>query len=116
MVAAFHGLKKTLAKPPVLFFPDFEEPLLVEREASSVSLGSVLSQKKEDGRSISLQFASRTMTSAEQNRSACEKEALAVMLYTGFWHLMVCFSTKGCAEYQLVVLLVAVEQGGMPSF
>ena len=42
MQAAFECLKEKLTTPPVLPFPNFEEPFVVETDASSVSLGAVL--------------------------------------------------------------------------
>ena len=79
MRAAFECLKEKLTTPPVPTFPNFEEPFVVETDASSVCLGAVLAQKKEDGRIHPVQYASRTMTPAERNYSACEREALAVV-------------------------------------
>lgn len=75
---ALQGLKKKMTTWPVLSFPNIEQNFIVETDASSVSLGEVFSKEKEDGK-IPLQFASRTMTSAERNYSAYEREPLAVI-------------------------------------
>lgn len=79
METAIENLKIALTSPPVLAFPDFESSFLVETDASSVVVGAVISQKKEDGRVHSLQYSSRTMNSAERKYSACEREALAAV-------------------------------------
>lgn len=79
MEAAFVGLKQALTTPPVLAFPDFDEPFEVETDALTKAVGAVLSQKKEDGRVHPIQFASRTMNAAEKKYSACEREALVVV-------------------------------------
>eukprot|EP00737_Agarophyton_chilense_P002014 gb/GEZJ01002279.1/.p1 GENE.gb/GEZJ01002279.1/~~gb/GEZJ01002279.1/.p1 ORF type:complete len:384 (+),score=41.68 gb/GEZJ01002279.1/:2514-3665(+) len=79
MQAAFEDLKKKMTTPPVLAFPDFDSPFIVEKDASSVALGAVLSQKKEDGKVHPIQYASRSMTPAERNYATCEREALAVV-------------------------------------
>ena len=79
MAFAFESLKKKLTEPPVLAFPDFDSPFVVETDASNVSLGAVLAQKKSDGKIHPVQYASRTMTDAERNYSTSEREALAVI-------------------------------------
>ena len=79
MQAAFEYLKEKLKTPLVLSFPKFGEPLFVETDASYVSLGALLDRKKEDWRIYPMQYAVRTMKSAERNYPACEREAMAVV-------------------------------------
>lgn len=78
MQVAFDDLRCKLTSPPVLAFPDFEVPFIVETDASSVSVGAVLVQRKKKGKIHFIQFASRTMNELERNYSPCEWEALAV--------------------------------------
>ena len=66
------------ASPLVLTSPNFDQPFVVESDASSVAVGAILAQRKEDKRVHPIQYASRTMTSAERIHSA-EREALAVI-------------------------------------
>ena len=80
MQEAFEEVKKKLTSPPVLAFSDFEKSFVVETDASSVDVGAVLAQHKEDGKCHPVQYASRTMNDAEKKYSACEREALAVIL------------------------------------
>ena len=75
---AFLRLKEALTTAPVLAFPDFDLPFIVETDASSRAVGAVLAQKQE-GRIHSIQYASRSLNSAEKNYSACEREAVAVI-------------------------------------
>ena len=63
-----------------MLLPIFEGSFIVETDASSGSLGSVLARKKEDGRIRPVQYAIRTITPAERSYSACEREALAVVV------------------------------------
>ena len=46
---AFDRLKAACLQAPILSFPDFNKPFLLETEASGRSLGAVLSQKQADG-------------------------------------------------------------------
>lgn len=56
MLNTFHGLKKKMTEPPVLLFPSFEQPFIVETDAFSVSLGAVFSEKKKMGKYIVCSF------------------------------------------------------------
>ena len=51
---------------PVLSFPDFKKPFLLEMDTSGKGLGAVLSQKQDDGRYHPVAYASRTMNETEQ--------------------------------------------------
>ena len=46
---AFDHLKATCLQAPILSFPDFSKPFLLEMDASGKGLGAVLSQKQSDG-------------------------------------------------------------------
>ena len=67
-------LKGKVQSTPVLVFPDFEKPFLLEMDASKEGLGVVLSQKQSDGRS----FGSRSLTLAEKNYHSFKLEFLAL--------------------------------------
>ena len=77
MQQACDELRIKLTSAPFLAYPDFEKPFVVETDASSVSVGAVLAQKKEDGKIHPIQYASRTMNMSERKYSAFEREALA---------------------------------------
>ena len=55
---AFNTLKEKCVNTPVLAFPDFKKPFLLETDASGKGLGAVLSQKQEDGRYHPVAYAS----------------------------------------------------------
>ena len=55
---AFQALKEKCVQAPVLAFPDFQKPFLLETDASGKGLGTVLSQKQDDGRYHPIAFAS----------------------------------------------------------
>lgn len=79
METALDTLKKAMTSPPVLTFLDFEQAFLVETDASSVAIGAVLAQRKEDGRVHPVQFASRTMSTSDRKYFPGMREALAVI-------------------------------------
>ena len=48
-----------LSSGPILAFPDFDKPFLLEMDTSGKGLGAVLSQKQVDGRYHPIAYASR---------------------------------------------------------
>lgn len=80
MKEACQCLKVKLTTPSVLAFSGIERPFIVDTNASFLSLGSVLGQKKKGGKVHPAQLASRTMSISEKNYTTCEREASAVML------------------------------------
>ena len=48
-VNAFQTLKKALASPPILAFPNFDRPFILATDSSDHSMGYVLSQCDENG-------------------------------------------------------------------
>ena len=71
-------LKEKITSVPVLVFPDFNKPFLLETDASKEGLGAVLSQKQDNGRYHPVAFGSRTMTQSEQNYHSSKLEFLAL--------------------------------------
>ena len=64
--AAFNKLKNALTDEPLLGYPDFRQPYILEIYASFRGLGAVLSQEQ-DGKVVVLSYASRTLRPAERN-------------------------------------------------
>ena len=58
---AFDHLKVACLQAPILSFPDFTKPFLLETDASRRGLGAVLSHKQADGRYHPIAYASRVM-------------------------------------------------------
>ena len=63
---AFDRLKAACLQDPILAFPDFGQPFLLETDASGKGLGAVLMQKQSDGRYHPIAYASHIMTETEQ--------------------------------------------------
>ena len=74
---AFEKLKSCLTSPPVLGYPDFSLPFVVETDASTSGLGGVLSQKQGE-RTVVIAYASRGLRPAEKNYAAIKLEFLAI--------------------------------------
>ena len=71
---AFNDVKQAIARSSVLKYFDPSAPTVVQCDASSTGLGAALLQAEQP-----VIFASRSLTSTEQNYSQLEKELLAVV-------------------------------------
>ena len=75
---AMNILKGKVQSAPVLVFPDFDKPFLLEMDASKEGLGAVLSQKQNDGRYHPVAFGSCSLTPSEKNYHSSKLEILAL--------------------------------------
>ena len=75
---AFDRLKAACLQAPILSFPDFKKPFLLETDTSGRGLGDVLSQKQADGRYHPITYASRVMNETEQRNHSNKQEFLAL--------------------------------------
>jgi transposase InsO family protein len=77
---AFEQLKTCLVTAPVLGYPDFTKPFVLETDASFQGLGAVLSQDQTKGRVV-IAYASRSLRPTERNMdnySSMKLELLAL--------------------------------------
>ena len=75
---AVNILKRKVQSTPVLVFPDFDKPFLLEMDASKEGLGVVLSQKQSDGHYHPVTFRSRSLTPPEKNYHSSKLEFLTL--------------------------------------
>lgn len=62
MEQSFEKLNKALVTPPVLAYPYFDNPFIVETGASNVGVGALLAHKRGEVRDYPIQYALRKMT------------------------------------------------------
>ncbi|QRW23208.1 Retrotransposable element Tf2 protein [Rhizoctonia solani] len=84
---AFQGLKDAITSAPVLCHADPTKPYFLETDASGAALGSILSQRQEDGRLHPLGFLSESFKGAEQNYDTHDKELLAIIRSFEYWRI-----------------------------
>lgn len=89
--AAFKSLKDCLVSTPVLSCPDYSKPFEVHTDASNVGIGAVLTQTL-DGVERVIAYMSKSLSKQEQNYSATEREALAVLTAVEHWR---CYLDNG---------------------
>jgi len=77
---AFLKLKTALITPPVLRLPDFEQPFVVECDASGTGLGAILSQNDQP-----IAFFSEALKGSARALSTYDKEMLAVVKAVRKW-------------------------------
>ena len=71
-------LKEKVQSMPVLVFPSFEKPFLLETDASKEGLGTTLSQKQSDRQYHPVAFGSRSLTPVEKNYHSSKLEFLTL--------------------------------------
>ena len=73
-------LKVKILSTPILVFPNFNKPFLLETDASKEGLGAVLlqKQKQDNGHYHPVAFGSRNLTPSEQNYHSSKLEFLAL--------------------------------------
>jgi len=79
---AFEELRCRLTTAPVLAYPDYTKPFVLDTDASDVGIGAVLAQRDEDGHERVVAFASRTLSKAERRYCVTRRELLAVVVFT----------------------------------
>ena len=79
-----------LIQAPILQYPDFDKEFIVYTDASGTGLGTVLSQKDENGRERVIAYASRSLNKHEQNYGITDQEGLAVIWAIKHFHHYLC--------------------------
>ena len=77
--AAFSHLKNMLTSSPILTYPDFSQPFVLETDASGAGLGAVLAQKNADGTPRPIAYASRSLQRHERIYGITQLEGLGVV-------------------------------------
>jgi len=75
--ATFQKIKELLTSPPILAYPNFNEPFILHTDASTQGLGAVLYQIQENKKKV-IAYASRGLSKSEKNYSAFKLEFLAL--------------------------------------
>ena len=76
---AFQTLKKALASPPILAFPNFDRPFILATDSSDHSMGYVLSQCDKNGLEHPIAYGGRTLHGHELKWHITDKEGLALV-------------------------------------
>ena len=73
-----------LIHAPILSFPNFSEPFILDTDASNTAIGAVLSQRI-DGQEKVVAYASRALTKSERKYCVTRKELLAVVHFVKYF-------------------------------
>ena len=80
---AFLHLRQLLIEAPIISYPDFSRPFILQLDASDVGLSAILAQKLFDPDGVQREhvigYASRTLSSQERRYSPTERECLAIV-------------------------------------
>ena len=75
---AFDKFKEILTQAPILAYPDFNLPYILDTDASGLGSGAVLSQKFKDFEKV-IAYYSKTFNKEEQNYCVTRREMLAIV-------------------------------------
>lgn len=75
----FDKLKDLLSKAPVLKVPDYDQPFIVQTEASNSAIGAGFTQKNEEWEEQPMAYISKKLLSAEPNYATVERECLEMV-------------------------------------
>ena len=87
---AFDHLRGCLCSAPVLAYPDFSKPLILDTDASDFGLGGVLSQIDYEGREHVIAYGSRLLTKPERKNCVTRCELLAVTFFQQYRPYLIC--------------------------
>ncbi|CCO35747.1 Retrotransposable element Tf2 155 kDa protein type 1 [Rhizoctonia solani AG-1 IB] len=84
---AFEGLKQAITEAPVLAHADPDKAYFLETDASGAALGSVLSQRQDNGQLHPIGFLLESFKGAEVNYNTHDKELLAIICSFKHWRI-----------------------------
>ena len=79
---SFDDLRNKLTSTPVLAYPNFEQPFILDTDAINSGVGAVLSQVGNDGCEHVIAYGSRLLTKPERQYCVTHHELLAVITFT----------------------------------
>ena len=80
MHSCFEELKSRLLTAPILAYPDFTKPFILDTDACQFGIGAVLSQEH-NGEEKVVAYGSRVLSKAERRYCVTRKELLAVVCF-----------------------------------
>ena len=100
-------LKEKMVTAPILLFLDWTKPFHVHVDASSITLGILLTQPRDGGIDHPIAYSSRKLSTAEKNYTTTEREGLA-MVYAlqKFRHYLLGSSFKMFTDHLALKYLV----------
>ena len=82
---SFEEIQKRLSSAPILIFPDFRKPFILDTDASDIGIGAVLSQTDAEGKERVVAYGSCLLSKPESKNCVTHRELLAVVdLLTSF--------------------------------
>jgi len=98
---AFDEVKQRLTSAPILAYPVNSKPFRLCTNISDYPIGAALEQEGEDGLWHVVAYGSRSLSGAEKNWSATEKECFEVVHFMNYWwHFLLGAKFKVLSDHQ----------------
>ena len=72
-------LREALSSTPILAYPDYTKPFVLDTDASNTGIGGVLSKRDAMGEEKVIVYASRALSKPEKNCCVTRRELLAAV-------------------------------------
>ena len=108
----FDQLKKALTEAPVLAYPDYSKPFILETDALLKGLGTVLSQKGDDNEIRVIAYASQSLRPSEksmQDYSSAKIELTALKMEHFVTSLRITCSGQNLLFLQTIIHFVTLS-------
>ena len=78
-------MKQCLVTAPILAFPDYTKPFILDTDTSDIGIGAVLSQSDINGRERVITYTSRTLSKPERRYCVTRKQLLSVVTFIRYF-------------------------------
>jgi hypothetical protein len=111
----FDILKETLSTTPILIFPNWENEFHVHVDASSISLGAILSQPGDGAMDHPIYFSRKKLSQYEHNYTTIERDLAMIYALQNFRHYLLGSHFKLFIDHSTLKYLVnkPVMEGGI---
>ena len=109
---AFEKLRNCLITVPILVYPDYTKPFVLDTDASDVGIGAVLSQVYDDGIKHVIAYGSRSLSRQEQKYCVTRKELLAVVEFSQHFRAYILIGSAVYTAYRPRIVGMVTELQG----
>ena len=81
---AFESMKTHLTEAPILVYPNFSKPFILDLDASDTSIGAIISQVHDEKERV-ICYGSRSLSKSERKYCVTRKEILSLIYFVKYY-------------------------------